>query len=347
MSHRPEVAILSGGISAEDYLSRRSAGVVLQALRAGGYHPRLLDWHGDGSVHELDRRGGSLRRWESLASCFAEYRPDVVFNALHGERENAGQLQGFMELLGIPLTGNGLASSVIGMDKALSLARFDELSVRRPRGVMLGYPQHDPPSRALRLVEESGLSYPLMLKRTHGGSSGGLEILSDEDELRRIWGLWSRVPQQDCCRTYAEEFIDGPEYCVTVFGHWREARLSILPIVEIVFEGRYFDKSIKFTDAYRVRRAEDLDPASAAEMTDAAESVHRGFGFVGFSRLDFRVASGRPYALEVNTHPGLSPASIVTNTLPHSSLTMEEAVGRLVRWCLAPNAPVEQAIATS
>lgn len=172
-------------------------------------------------------------------------------------------------------------------------------------------------------------------------------MLANADAFPTIWDEWSRVPLSDSCRVYAEEFIDGTEYCVGVFGHFREPRLIVLPVVEIVFEGRYFDKEVKYNDRYVVRLPQDLDPSLSSQMSQTAEMVHRAFGFVGFSRLDFRVDNGEAYALEVNTHPGLSQASIITNTLPFSSLTMRQAAEDLVRWSMGVTAPVEPAIAKS
>lgn len=333
-AHDTLVAILSGGISDEDYLSRRSVEVVEPALRACGYQVEVLDWASDGTVRILGSE--PERSWPSVVSCFVEYRPDVVFNALHGDRENAGQLQGFFELAGIPMTGHGIAASVIGMDKILSKDVFDELNIPHPRSARLGFPGHDDDSVALGAVVAATIGYPLMLKLTHGGSSSGLELVNNEEELREVWHRWADRGGEHVGMAYAEEFVDGPEYCIGIFGHWRIPEVHVLPTARIEFDSRYFDKSVKHDNKYRVI-CDDTVPEELEEgMQLAALAMHRHLRFTGFSRIDFRVRGDRFYALEVNTHPGLSPSSIIINTLACSDLTIEQAVRDLVSWAIDP-----------
>ncbi|MCG8480079.1 MAG: hypothetical protein MI724_13355 [Spirochaetales bacterium] len=331
------VAILRGGISSEDYLSRRSAAVVEEALRSNGYRVEVLDWVADGTIR-LSKTGDGrdMTSWPSLVHCFADYRPDVVFNTLHGELENAGQVQGFFELAGIPLTGNGITPSVIGMDKVLTKDVFDILSVIHPRDVQLGFPRYDDAMRSVARLRNSGLGDPFMLKLTHGGSSSGLDLIEDEDSFVSTWERWGLDVEDPGVMAFAEEYIDGPEYCVGTFGHWRLPDITILPVAEIEFEGRYFDKNIKFEDRYRVNCGHELAAQHQFHMRRVAIDVHRHLRFVGFSRIDFRIRDDRIYALEVNTHPGLGPSSIIPNSLECSDLTMQEAVSLLVEWSISP-----------
>ena len=187
------IAILCGGISDEDYLSRRSAQVVEKSLEACGYSSQVIDWAKDGTIRRLDTCGGRLlQQWPSLLACFTEYRPTLVFNALHGEKENAGQLQGFLELVGIPFTGNGIASSVIGMDKVLTKDVFDELSILTPKSCPLGFPGRDSVDNTIHKIRFSQIQYPIMLKLTHGGSSSRLDLIENEGDFFRTWQNWAR-----------------------------------------------------------------------------------------------------------------------------------------------------------
>ena len=74
---------------------------------------------------------------------------------------------------------------------------------------------------------------------------------------------------------FVEEYIDGPEYCVGIFGHWRRTDTTILPTARIEFEGKFFDKDIKFRDKYRVNCVPDLSPQIQADMQSVAVAVHR------------------------------------------------------------------------
>ena len=180
------------------------------------------------------------------------------------------------------------------------------------------------------------MHFPVMLKLTHGGSSSGLDLVEDEEGFVATWNTWALRGDSRGPLAFAEEYIDGPEYCVGVFGHWRLPGVRILPITQIEFEGRFFDKEIKFGDRYRVNCNPELSLEVEAAMREMALAVHRHLHFVGFSRVDFRLHDGRAYALEVNTHPGLGASSIIPNSLSCSDLTMEEAVASLVEWSLSP-----------
>lgn len=334
---RISVAVLCGGISSEDYLSRRSSTVVAGALRRAGFQVDVLDWDSNGQIRlNSDSGSNSHTTWSSLADCFSHFRPDVVFNALHGESENAGQLQGFFELVGIPVTGHGLVASVLGMDKLLSKHVFASLRITQPSSCELGYPGYLTAGRAVERFTASGMDYPVMLKSAFGGSSGALELVETESSFVDVWNRWCQRPDLGGYRTFAEEYIDGLEYSLGIFGHWRQEDYVLLPVVGIEFDGPYFDKDTKFTDRYRVNCVHELTQEVQSDMRDATVAVHYAMRFSGFSRMDFRVAANRAYALEVNTHPGLAPASIIPNSLSCSMLTMEEAVSQMVEWSLAP-----------
>ncbi len=322
------VALISGGLSEEAYLSRRSAEVVLPALTECGYQVELLDWAQEEVIVRAD--SNEIGRWPSIVHCLADYRPDVLFNATHGEFENAGQLHGLAELASIPLTGNSLASSVMGMDKVRSRHEFARIGVRHPRAVNLEVETLDSADACRAVISEAKMTFPLMLKLTHGGSSAGLEFTASPDEMLQTLLQWrGRGP------VYAEEFVDGREFCVSVLGY-PKYDLRVFPPVEITFPGPVFDKKAKVNDEYRVHLPADVPESASAEMRTAAERIHREFGFTGLSRVDYRLQGERALALEVNTHPGMSASSIVTNSVAFAELSIRDLVNQLVQEALYP-----------
>src|SRR5690606_13046715 len=96
------VAVLMGGWANERSVSLMSGEGVAQALESRGHRVTRIDMGRD------------------VAARLADAAPDVVFNALHGVPGEDGTVQGMMDLMGIPYTHSGLATSVIAIDKELT-----------------------------------------------------------------------------------------------------------------------------------------------------------------------------------------------------------------------------------
>ena len=91
--------ILNGGWTAEAEVSRNSGKACLKAAREEGWNAELL---------EVDR---------SLPEHLIALKPARVFNALHGQMGEDGNIQGLLNLMDIPYTHSGLLASSIAMDK--------------------------------------------------------------------------------------------------------------------------------------------------------------------------------------------------------------------------------------
>src|SRR5579859_8144723 len=139
------VGVVFGGPSAEHEVSAASALAVVRGLRGGRFRPvpvgvgrdgrwRLLPAHtvaeavdrryglaADGTEVEL-RRGGCLVSSESPKAVIE--RLDVVFPVMHGPYGEDGVVQGYLEALGVPYVGSGVAASAVGMDKVAMRRAF-------------------------------------------------------------------------------------------------------------------------------------------------------------------------------------------------------------------------------
>jgi D-alanine-D-alanine ligase len=93
------VAVLMGGWAAEREVSLVSGQAVLEGLLRRG----------------VDAHGIDVGR--DILAVLAGAGYDRVFNVLHGRGGEDGQIQGALEILGLPYTGSGVMGSAIGMDK--------------------------------------------------------------------------------------------------------------------------------------------------------------------------------------------------------------------------------------
>lgn len=329
---KTKVALLCGGISSEDYLSRRSCGLIYSELGSDKFDIYVLDWHQDGSVIETKRNtiNQPIRTHKDIVCCFADFRGDIVVNLLHGEKENCGEIQGLLELAGIPYTGNDITSSVVGMNKILTKRCFETLGIRTAADFLFQPRWEEDKERLLSEFKDTPLEFPLMLKPVKGGSSFGIQLANNENELIEFIST-----QHDGSPYFFEEFIEGDDYSIGVFATHTSTDPIVLPTAFINYQGDFFDASIKYDDTYRVDFPTDIDPDLVQLMRDAAVKTHQHIGFNGFSRCDFIIKDDEVYALEVNTHPGMSSFSIVPNMVKHANLSLGSLFEQMIEESLS------------
>jgi D-alanine-D-alanine ligase len=289
------VAVLLGGRSAEREVSLRTGAAVAEALRRRGH-----------AVVEVDAR-------DDLAARLAEARPEKAFLALHGRWGEDGTVQGLLEMLGIPYTGSSVLASALAMDKGLSKVVFRASGVPTPDFQVLR------PGQPVSAVE---LAAPLVAKPLREGSTIGVGVARTEDEIPAAVAT---------ARACADEIL------VEAFVAGREVTLGVLdgvalPLVEVVPEGGFYDYASKYTPG-RTRYVcpAELDPRVAAEASQAGSAAYAALGCAGAARVDVLLdAEERPWVLEVNTIPGMTPTSLLPKAARAAGIDFDELVERIL-----------------
>ena len=119
MTGKLHVAVLMGGWSNEREVSLMSGNGVADALEKNGHQVSRVD---------MDR---------NVAMVLQNIRPDVVFNALHGVPGEDGTVQGMLDLMQIPYTHSGMATSVIAIDKELTKQQLVPDGIPMPKGTII------------------------------------------------------------------------------------------------------------------------------------------------------------------------------------------------------------------
>jgi len=293
-----------GGTSAEREISIQTGSGVMRALQELGYDAQSLDY---------DRR---------FLEGIREIDPDVVFNALHGPGGEDGQIQGILDYLAIPYTGSGVEPCALAMDKHLTkkLCAAEGLPTA-------AWDLFDLSGGTLPLLPGS-LDLPLVIKPRFEGSSAGVTIVHTHEQ----WTQAMIDAAQKYAEILAEEFIPGREFTCGVLGE------EALPVVEIIPNR---DEFYTYEAKYAAGGSTHIVPARidddlAARLQMLALSVHRLIGLRDYSRTDFIVSKeGRPYILEINTLPGLTPTSILPDACGAIGISYQALVERLVGYALA------------
>lgn len=306
MTKSLHVAVLMGGWSAERDVSLMSGKGVAEALESLGHKVTRVD---------MDR---------NVATVLEGLRPDVVFNALHGTPGEDGSVQGMLDLMQIPYTHSGMATSVVAIDKALTKQVLMPHGIPMPGGLIV---------RSEALYEADPMPRPYVLKPANEGSSVGVAIVTRDSNYGSPISRDAKGPWQEFDTLLAEPFIPGRELTTAVIGD------EALGVTELVPKSGFYDYDAKYTDGM----TDHICPADVPEeiekrCKDIALAAHRLLGCRGTSRSDYRWDDSKGidglYLLEVNTQPGMTPLSLVPEQAKQQGMSYAELVQRIVEEAL-------------
>ena len=328
---RLKVAVLMGGTSAERDVSLSTGRQILNALDPEKYIVYALDTASGQKFlpSGITQPPGLLRASDGeteitslpqLPLASVSEKPDVVFIALHGRGGEDGTVQGMLEVLGIRYTGSGVLASALAMDKAMSKRVLSAAGVLMPKDFVLKHGARMRPG-------EIGL--PVIVKPNAQGSTIGMSIVREEAEMDAATTLAYKYDDT----VLIEQFITGTEITVPILGN---DTLEILPIVEIVPNGGFYDYKAKYT-------AGETDEIVPARISDAvaqharriAKLCHQTLGCRGMSRTDMIVTpQDEIYTLEVNTIPGMTPTSLLPRSAAAANFSFPQLLDKLIALAL-------------
>ncbi len=294
------VAVLMGGWSAERPVSLNSGRGCADALEARGYRVTRLDVGRD------------------VAQVLIALKPDVAFNALHGQAGEDGAIQGLLEILRIPYTHSGVLASALAMHKDRAKIVLAAAGVPVAHGIVVD--RRD-------AARAHPLAPPYVLKPVSEGSSFGVVIVKvdrahpAQEVGREDW------PYGDAL--LCEKFVAGKELTCAVMGDRALDIIEIKPISE-AFYG--YDAKYAKGGSLHVLPA-DIKPKIYQEVQDLSLRAHRALGCRGLTRADFRYdetkgEDGELVCLEVNTQPGMTETSLAPEMAAYAGVPF----GELVAW---------------
>jgi len=300
------VAVLMGGWANERPVSLMSGEGVAKALEERGHRVTRID---------MDR---------TVAARIAEAAPDVVFNALHGVPGEDGTVQGMLDLMGVPYTHSGLATSVIAIDKQLTKQALVPHGVPMPGGRIV---------KSADLFERDPLPRPYVLKPVNEGSSVGVAIVTEGGNYGHPIAPDAKGPWQDFAELLAEPYIKGREMTSAVVDFADGPRA--LAVTELKPKSGFYDFDAKYTDGM----TDHICPAEIPEnirdlCLEIALKAHKLLGCRGTSRTDFRWDEEQGeeglFVLETNTQPGMTPLSLVPEQARHAGMDYGELVETII-----------------
>ena len=305
MSKKIQLALIAGGTSEERDISLAGAKGVMQALDSGKYEIFQYD-----SAIDLGK----------LAVDAAKL--DVAFILLHGRFGEDGTMQGMLDLLGLPYQGSGVIGSAMAMDKDIAKKMYQTAGLP-----VASYHMANPADIKKTKTIAKTLGFPLVVKPVRQGSSLGMSLVHNNDELQAGIKLAFTYDNE----VMMEQFIKGREITVGVLGN---DTLTPLPLVEIIpgKEFHFFDYTAKYTPGATTEICPAQVPEKIWSMAqNYAVRAHKALKLKGYSRTDMIFNdAGKLFVIETNTIPGMTPTSLLPQAAQEYGLDFQALLDRLI-----------------
>lgn len=293
-----------GGVSRERNVSIESGKCVAEALKEAGVNVVIADVKPD----ELN-----ILNDESI---------DVFFIALHGTFGEDGQLQNILESKGRVYTGSGPQASRLAFDKWSSKTYFTKAGVPTPEAIFF---EPDKTAEIEDRIRRIGQKY--VIKPLREGSTIGISIADNAQQ--------AVADAKKCAAEFGdcmiEKFVHGRELTVGVLGS------QSLPILEIRTINGFYDYQAKYLDDRTQYLFDTIDDAVlVSKIQKSAIDCFNSLACRGAARVDFILGDdGIPYALEINTIPGMTGHSLLPNAAARIGISMSQLCMKMVEMALA------------
>ena len=277
---KKKILILSGGISKERYISLDTGKQVGRELVKNGYKVKFSEPN------------------YNLFSAIKSFKPNIIFNALHGQFGEDGYIQAILETTKIPYTHSGVISSAIAMDKELSKKIFLKNDICTPNFISYSF---DKSKLELTRIISKKLKFPVVIKPINEGSSVNVFICSKTNFFTIIQRL------KDYKKILIEEFIPGREIQAAIIGKKK------LGAIELKQKRKFYDYEAKYNSKAKTKHIipVKLSKKDYDKIMSISLKAHNLIGCRGVTRSDFKFFRGKFYLLEINTQPGMTNLSLV------------------------------------
>ena len=277
---KKKILIISGGISKERIISIDSGKQVAKELRKNSYVVKIC---------EPDKNFFSITK---------NFKPHIIFNALHGQFGEDGYIQSILETIGIPYTHSGVISSAKAMDKEISKRIFKKNKILTPKYFLYTF---NKTNKKLTSEINKKLGFPVVIKPINEGSSVNVFICTRRNIFSKLKLL------KDYKKVLIEQFIPGREIQAAIIGKKKLGAIELKP------KRKFYDYEAKYNSKAKTEHIipVDLSKEDYRKLMNITLKAHRLIGCRGVTRSDFKFYNGKFYLLEINTQPGMTKLSLV------------------------------------
>ena len=296
---KKKILVLCGGISKERLISLDTGKQVATELKK--YKYKVITCEPD----------------QTLLKNIKLFKPDVIFNALHGQYGEDGYIQTILETQKIPYTHSGVIASSIAMDKEISKKIFIKNNILTPKYIKFDYKKNK--INIIKIIEKK-LQFPVVIKPINEGSSVHVYICTKKNIIKYLkkLRLYNKI--------LIEEFIGGREIQVAIMGN------RTLGAIELKPKRKFYDYKAKYNLNAKTKHIipVSLSKKDLQKITNITRKAHQLIGCKGVTRSDFKFYKGKFYLLELNTQPGMTKLSLVPEIANYIGVSFID----LIEWIL-------------
>ena len=296
---KKKILVLGGGYSKERLISLKSAKAIVKSLK-GLYKVKFCD-----PCHNF------LKTVEN-------YKPDVIFNALHGRFGEDGYIQTVLETLNIKYTHSGVISSMSAMDKEISKKVFIKNAILTPRYVKI---RNYDKKINFKIIKKY-LDYPVVIKPVNEGSSLDVFICDNKLSLKK-----KLKKMQNYKEVIVEKFIPGREIQVAIMGGKKLGAIELKP------RRKFYDYKAKYNISAKTEHIipVKLNKKNYNKVNNIALKAHKLLNCKGITRSDFKFYKNKFYLLELNTQPGMTDLSLEPEIAAHQNIDFKSLINWMIK----------------
>lgn len=323
---RRNIAVIYGGYSSEEVVSRKSAEGVLSFIDKDKYnlYPVLVTrdkWSVElnGSTWPVDKAEFSAEINGQKVSF------DFAYITIHGTPAEDGILQGYLKMLNVPHSTCDVLAAAVTFNKFVCNHYLKSFGVNVANSVLL---RQSHPYEVKDIALKTG--FPCFVKPNAGGSSFGVTKVRELSELEPA--IEKAFKESD--EVIIEQFLEGTE--VTCGLYKTAEKAVIFPITEVVSTNEFFDFEAKYTPG----KAHEITPARISDeltlsIKKQSSIIYDLIGCKGIVRMDYIISDNRPFLLEVNTTPGMTITSFIPQQIRAAGMDIKEVFTDVIEDCIA------------
>lgn len=328
LTMKKNIAIVAGGDSSEHGVSLRSAAGILGFMDAEKYNCTIVEQRGR-DMHALVGEERLPIDLNDFSYTYQGQRQhfDFAYITIHGTPGENGILQGYFDLIGLPYNTSGVLVEALTFNKfALNayLRSLPYVNVARSivvrRGEQLPKPQD--------VAQQIGL--PCFIKPNAGGSSFGVTKVKTEADI--LPAIERAMNESD--EVMIESLLTGTEITCGCYRRL-SGEVVTFPITEVVVKGvEFFDYEAKYEGKSDEITPARIHPETARRVSELTQRIYRQMDCYGIIRIDY-ILSGEAgqetiNLLEINTTPGMTPASFIPQQVAASEWEIADVLSEII-----------------
>lgn len=351
---KPSVALIFGGMGKEHSVSVCGAPYLYSLIDRSRFNviPILIEEDGTATSASISD-SGEITTDGTAAHLFRMFgRGGVIIDGdftplaaaiplLHGDFGEDGTVQGALATVGVPYIGcDGFAGSLC-LDKIFSkiVAEHLGLPVAKYRYFTFSEKPADRPSLASDSVKseiistlgdiDSHLGYPIIIKPARLGSSVGISVANDREQLISALELaYGEGGGRILCEEFLPVLCEAECACLL----FDDERIFTLP-GKVKTDSGFYDYEKKYFGiggTQTTANCEFSDEISSL-IREYSERLVRLLGIRHLSRIDFLLTKDRGIIFnEINTFPGFTRDSLYPKLLDAAGISPADAINRLI-----------------